>query len=154
MSGTCKVTNHHMNFTVYIGSVFSHITYRTTMIAHATAPTATIDITHRTTFYIGIGTGGVVLGSKDVIDRSRRTSCIDILSNRTTEKGNVSRTIHITASDKGLVFNTISTSVCIVAYVCTFMNQDIGVVFVAYSCLLFVSENTIVHLSCPYQWVS
>ena len=57
-----------MNFTVYIGSIISHITYRTTMIAYAAAPTATIDITHHTTFYIGIGTGFVVLSSEDIID--------------------------------------------------------------------------------------
>ena len=54
------------------------------MITHMTFPSTTIDITNRTTFDIGIGTGRKGLGLVVILHGTTGSAGIDILCNSTT----------------------------------------------------------------------
>ena len=98
------------------------------VVADITLPTATIDVTHRTACNEGIGTGGVVFCTENIIDGSRRTCCINILVHGTTKQGDICRTIDITASNEGIVIMAKTATVGVVTDVGSLLDNNVGVV--------------------------
>ena len=139
-----------------MGLTWAIICRRTTdlafMVSHATFPATTVYVTHRTTLDIDVGAGGEVLCSKEVIDSTTCTGCINILRDRTTKQGDVSSAIDITT--QRLFCLSPATAVGIVHNGSTFMDDNVGIEFMVYPSPYFVRESaqiTIIYLSCSYQ---
>ena len=98
------------------------------VVADITLPTATVDVTQRTTGYVCIRTGREVFCTENVINGTRRTCCINIFVHGTTKQGDICRTIDITASNKGIVIMTKTTTVGIVTDVGSLLDNNVGVV--------------------------
>ena len=98
------------------------------VVADITLPTATIDVTQRTTGNESIGTGREVVCAENVINGTSRTCGINIFVHGTTEQGNVSRTIDITTSNECIVIMTKTATVGIVTDVGTLLNNNICII--------------------------
>ena len=106
----------------------------TRMVSHSTCPSAAIDVTCRAALDIGIGRGDEVC-TKEVIDGSHSTGSIEVLIDLSTEQGDVGGAIDVTTADKYVVFLTKSSTISIVAYICTFVDDDIGVISLKSECV-------------------
>ena len=95
------------------------------MIADITFPSATIDVTGRTTLDVGISTGGKVLGTKDVIDTTGSTGSIEVFLDNSTQQGNIRGAIGITTHRYGIY--TQSTTVGIAFDDGPFVDDDVGI---------------------------
>ena len=82
------------------------------MIAYTTLPAATIDVTRRTTFDIGIGTGDkVTFHAIVVIDRTRRTGRIEVLLDQTSQQFDIGRSTHIATEGDIRIAQTAAISI-------------------------------------------
>ena len=105
------------------------------MVSHSTCPSAAIDVTCRAALDIGIGRCGEV-SAKEVIDCSHSTGSIDIFRYFSTEQGNIGGTIDVTTTDKLVICLTKSSTVSIVAYISSLVDNDVGVISL-FSCCSF-----------------
>ena len=128
------------------------------VMAHTTFPAAAIDVTHRSAFYVGIGTRheacairtGIFTSTMHIHHRTARSGCIDILLHRTTQQSHVGCTRHHSV-------RTQTTAVGIVRNGGTLVNNDVGRVSILNHEQVFRSEVakvTIVHLCRSYQRIS
>ena len=117
------------------------------MIAHASPPTAAIDVTGLTALNIGMGAGNervakVVSGHVVfIVDRSNRTCGIEVLCHRTAQQGDVGGAMYVARIGRICITQTAAVGVCsaktaivhIATDISTFVNQHVGVVFLAIS---------------------
>ena len=99
----------------------------TRMVSHCTCPSATIDVTTGTAFDVGIGRGNEV-SAKEVIDSSPGTCGIEVFRYFSTKQGNIGSAIDVTTTDKRVAFLTKSSTIGIVAYKSTFVDDDVGII--------------------------
>ena len=123
------------------------VTNSTFMITHITFPSTTINVTRTTTGNESIGTGSEIFCSKDIINSTRSTCSIEVLIHDAAKKCNISGAINITATNKDIILIAKSTTISVVSYVCTLVDNDVRVVFIG---LCF----PVVHLCNPCQRIS
>ena len=106
------------------------------MLADMAFPTTAIDVTHRTTLDIGIGTGCEACGivgsivctdTEEVINCTRSTCSINVGTYFSTEQSNVGGAVDVTTKVCFRVSQ--STTIGISHNLCTFIYEYIGVVF-------------------------
>ena len=94
------------------------------MIAHASLPSATIDVTRHTAFDIGGGAGLKGFGLVVVLHGTTRSSGIEVLGNRTAQQVDIGGAAH-----HGIL--TISAAIGIVYDRRSLVDMDVGIVFPA-----------------------
>ena len=149
-TGAAELTNYDMTSTENIRRRV--VTDLTAMITHAASPATTIDITHHTTLDIGVGSGGetsritVTLrtDTKEIVYTTGSSRSIDILVDRATEQGDISRAIHITAQrNRG---TAVATTIGIVHHSGALLDYHVGVILVG-----LLKSCSVVHLCLSHQ---
>ena len=97
------------------------------MRTYVAFPSTAIDIAARSALDEGIGAGGEVFGLEDIVHATGSTSGIDVFLHRAAEQGDIGSTIDVAA--KRIFLLTVSSTVGIVCHVGTFVDNDVGVVF-------------------------
>ena len=87
-------------------------------------PSATIDVTYRTTLDISCGTGSKGLGTTLVLHSTAGTTGIHVFFDSTTEQVDISGAAHYS-------IGTQATAVGIASYSSTLIDVDVGVIFLA-----------------------
>ena len=122
-------TDDHIGLTE---NIVRNSSNRFIMIANITFPTTAIDVTHRTTFYIGCCTGGKTVRIRVafstnfvvIIHGTTGTTSINILIHCTTQQVNICRT-----TDNSI--GTQTSAVGIVDNRYSLMDMNVGIVFLA-----------------------
>ena len=165
-AGTIQLTNNDICFTKDI-TCCSGINL-TSVITYAASPTATIDVTCHTAFDIGIGRSDErlveVISSYvvSVVYRTNGTSGIEVLGYLTTQQGDVGCSVNITSicsicvtqAATVSVGTTKATIIHIAADVSTFVDDHIGVVFLAVSGCCQSIVQSVVGIACTDREVN
>ena len=137
-----------MSFTITVSHIVSHVADLSIVIARVAFPASTVDVTHRATFDIGICGSDEACrivftwctDTKDVANISSSTRRINVFLDCTAKHGNVCRAVNTTC--QRIRCRTISATVDITSYGSPLIDNDIGVVSLIESCLLFSSKMT------------
>ena len=122
-AAAADIADDNIRLTEDIVGIIGDVADESVVPTHMTTPAAAIDITHRATFYIDIGTGLEGLSIVCIRHRTAGTRAIDILHHRTAQESHIGRAGHCGRT-------TIATTIDVVGHGGTLVDDDVSIVLI------------------------